>query len=112
MFSGKRLKIIMLEFSSVIFLIPIVAVIYSRIAVEKYQFIGGGSVCKMGTVATWILILLLSSMLVEGMILNMVEKAGKIQRKVCSKCFFDFFQNVPKLFINRELTTHLLVTLS
>ena len=112
MFSGKRLKIKMLEFSSIIFLIPIVAVIYSRIAVEKYQFIGGGSVCKMGTVATWILILLLSSMLVEGMILNTVEKAGEIQRKVCSKCFFDFFQNVPKLSINRELTTYLLVTLS
>ena len=99
----------MLEFSSIMFLIPIVAVIYSRIAVEKYQFIGGGSVCKMGTVATWILILLLSSMLVEGMIPNTVEKAGEIQRKVC---FFDFFQNVPKLSINRELTTHLLVTLS
>ena len=103
----------MLEFSSIMFLIPVVAVIYTRIAVWKsIQFIGGGSVCKMGTVATWILILLLSSMLVEGMILNTVEKAGQIQRKVCSKCFFDFFQNVPKLSINRELTTHLLVTLS
>ena len=109
MFSGKRLKIKMLEFSSIMFLIPIVAVIYSRIAVEKYQFIGGGSVCKMGTAATWILILLLSSMLVEGMILNTKEKKGEIQRKVC---FFDFFQNVPKLSINRELTTHLLATLS
>ena len=109
MFSGKRLKIKMLEFSSIMFLIPIVAVIYSRIAVEKYQFIGGGSVCKMGTVATWILILLLSSMLVEGMILNTKEKKGEIQGKVC---FFDFFQNVPKLSINRELTTYLLVTLS
>ena len=42
MFSGKRL--IMLEFSSIMFLIPVVAVIYTRIAVEKYQFIGGGSV--------------------------------------------------------------------
>ena len=84
MFSGKRLKIKMLEFSSIMFLIPIVAVIYSGIAVEKYQFIGGGSVCKMGTVATWILILLLSSMLVEGMILNTKEKKGEIQRKVCS----------------------------
>ena len=109
MFSGKRLKIKMLEFSSIMFLIPIVAVIYSGIAVEKYQFIGGGSVCKMGTVATWILILFLSSMLVEGMIPNTVEKEGEIQRKVC---FFDFFQNLPKLSINRELTTHLLVTLS
>ena len=99
----------MLEFSSIIFLIPIVAVIYTRIAVEKYQFIGGGSVCKMGTAATWILILLLSSMLVEGMILNTLGKVGEIQRTVC---FFDFFQNVPKLSINRELTTHLLVTLS
>ena len=48
MFSGKRLKIIMLEFSSIIFLIPIVAVIYLRIAVEKYKFIGGGSVLKDG----------------------------------------------------------------
>ena len=48
MFSGKRLKIKMLEFSSIIFLIPIVAVIYTRIAVEKYQFIGGGSVLKDG----------------------------------------------------------------
>ena len=67
---------------------------------------------KMGTAATWILILLLSSMLVEGMILNTVEKAREIQRKVCSKCFFDFFQKVPKLSINRELTTHLLVALS
>ena len=64
---------------------------------------------KMGTAATWILILLLSSMLVEGMILNTMEKKGEIQRKVF---FFDFFQNVPKLSINRELTTHLLVTLS
>ena len=44
MFSGKRLKIKMLEFSSIMFLIPIVAVIYSGIAVEKYQFIGGGRV--------------------------------------------------------------------